>query len=145
MTVEATDPDHGAQITYSIVDPIKAIDKTGVAVRPESTIYKFQSAFSINNTTGVVSVANTLDHEAAAVIILTVEAQDIQAEERIELQVARTEVTIYIQAHSDSNPLFTVAGWTPTNPAIKVKINNICGIKIKHQNITTNNSNKYLN
>lgn len=66
-----------------------------------------------------------LDHQAAAVISLTVQARDLNAQKDVEgavSQVARTEVTIYVQAYSDGNPVFTAPGWTPGNPIIKVSV-----------------------
>ena len=121
LMLKAMDPDSDAKLQYSIVEPIRAADRTGVALK--STIpYDYKTAFKINSTTGEVSVAKPLDHHAAAVIIFTVQASDLNAVEHVQDQVAKVEVTIYIQAYSDSNPVFTVSGWTPTNPVIKVTV-----------------------
>lgn len=121
LVVKAMDSDSDAKLQYSIVEPIRAADRTGVALK--STIpYDYKAAFKINSTTGEVFVAKPLDHQAAAVIIFTVQASDLNAVEHFQDQVAKVEVTIYIQAYSDSNPVFTVSGWTPTNPIIKVTV-----------------------
>jgi hypothetical protein len=121
LLVNAVDPDSDAKLQYSIVEPIRAADRTGVALK--STIpYDYKAAFKINTTSGEVSVAKPLDHQAAAVIIFTVQASDLNAVEHVQDQVAKVEVTIYIQAYSDSNPVFTVSAWTPTNPVIKVVV-----------------------
>ena len=76
----------------------------------------------INPSTGEISVNGPLDHQSAAVISLTVQARDLNAKERVEEQVARTEVTVYVQEFSDGNPLFTVGGWTPGSPVLKVAV-----------------------
>jgi hypothetical protein len=121
LIVKAVDPDSDAKLQYSIVEPIRAADRTGVALK--STIpYDYKAAFKINSTTGKVSVAKPLDHQAAAVIIFTVQASDLNAVEHVQDQVAKVEVTIYIQAYSDSNPVFTTSAWTPTHPIINVTV-----------------------
>lgn len=121
LTVTATDPDSDAKLQYSIVEPIRAADRTGVALK-STTPYNYKEAFKINSTTGEVSVAKPLDHQAAAVIIITVQATDLNAVERIQEQYAKAEVTVYIQAYSSSNPVFLMSTWTPTNPVIKVAV-----------------------
>ncbi|XP_047097698.1 cadherin-23 [Schistocerca piceifrons] len=121
--ISAHDPDSNAVLQYSILKPVRAIDHTGVSLQPGQTAdFDFQSAFAINSTTGEITVARPLDHQAAAIIILTVQAQDKNAEEMIEQQVATAEVTIYVQAHSDSNPVFTMSGWSHINPVIRIRV-----------------------
>lgn len=121
LTVKAVDPDSDAKLEYSIVEPIRAADRTGVALK--STIpYNYKAAFRINSTSGEVFVAKSLDHQAAAVIIITIQASDLNAVKHVQDQIAKVEVTIYIQAYNDSNPVFTVSTWTPTNPIIKVAV-----------------------
>lgn len=117
----AIDPDANAKLEYSIVEPIKAVDKTGVALKNTAN-YDYKHAFKINATTGVVSVNRVLDYQSVAVIILTVQAKDLNASIDRESQIAKTEVTIYIQAYSDDNPVFTNSGWSPNNPTIKVTV-----------------------
>ena len=121
LTVKAVDPDSDAKLEYSIVEPIRAADRTGVALK-SNVVYNYKTAFKINSTTGEVTVAQPLDHQAAAVIIFTVRVDDLNAFEHKEDQFAKAEVTIYIQAYSDSNPLFTMSTWTPTNPIINISI-----------------------
>lgn len=121
LTVTATDPDSDANLEYTIVEPIRAADRTGVALK-STTPYNYKETFKINSTTGEVSVAKPLDHQAAAVIIITVQATDLNAVEHIEEQSAKAEVTVYIQAYSDNNPVFLMSTWTPTNPVIKVAV-----------------------
>lgn len=117
----ATDPDADANLEYSLADPIRAVDKTGVALK-KTTPYNYKMTFRINSTTGLISVNRVLDYQVAAVIILTVEARDLNAVVDKDRQVARIEVTIYIQAYNNDNPVFTNPGWSPNNPAIRVTV-----------------------
>ncbi|XP_063220299.1 cadherin EGF LAG seven-pass G-type receptor 3 isoform X2 [Bacillus rossius redtenbacheri] len=119
MNVTAFDPDADAAIKYSIIEPIRATDRTGLPLK-SNTVYK--DWFKINSSTGEISVAQPLDHHAAAVVIFTVQAKDLNAKENIDLQTAKVEVTIYIQAYSDSNPVFTLHGWSGKNNIVKLKI-----------------------
>lgn len=121
MKVTASDPDSDANIEYSIIEPINAVDKTGVALK-STTPYDYKSAFRINSTTGMITVNRGLDYQVAAVVILTVQAKDLNAMENKENQIANVEVTIYIQAYSDDNPTFTNSGWSPNNPTIKITV-----------------------
>jgi hypothetical protein len=121
LTVTATDPDSDAKLEYSIVEPIRAADRTGVALK-STTPYNYKEAFKINSTTGEVSIAKPLDHQAAAVIIITVQAVDLNAAEHIQEQYAKAEVTVYIQAYSSTNPVFLMSTWTATNPVIKIAV-----------------------
>lgn len=121
LKMVATDPDTDANLEYSLVEPIRAVDKTGVALK--STIsYDYKTAFRINSTTGLITVNQMLDYQVAAVVILTVQARDLNAVVNKDEQNARVEVTIYIQAYSDDNPTFTNPGWSPNNPTIKITV-----------------------
>lgn len=122
--MHAEDPDKDARLEYSIVEPILAVDRTGVPLAAGAA-YDYKQAFRIDSTTGEVSVNGPLDHQSAAVFTLTVQARDVNA--RMDLknakpQVSRVEVTIYVEEYSDGNPLFTAPGWTPGNPVIKVSV-----------------------
>lgn len=121
LKVTATDPDADAQLEYSLVEPIRAVDKTGVALK-STTPYDYKTTFRINSTTGLISVNRMLDYQVAAVTILTVQARDLKAVVDKEEQIAKVEVTIYIQAYSNDNPMFTNPGWSPNNPTIKVTV-----------------------
>ncbi|KAL6429278.1 hypothetical protein ACFW04_008175 [Cataglyphis niger] len=121
LKMVATDPDTDANLEYSLVEPIRAVDKTGVALK--STIsYDYKTAFRINSTTGLITVNHMLDYQVAAVVILTVQARDLNAVVNKDEQDAKVEVTIYIQAYSDDNPTFTNPGWSPNNPTIKITV-----------------------
>lgn len=121
LKVAAFDPDLDANIEYSLIEPVRAVDKTGVALKT-TTPYDYKTAFRINSTSGLITVNRVLDYQVAAVIILTVEARDLNAMENKDSQVARVEVTVYIQAYSDDNPTFTNAGWSPNNPTIRLSV-----------------------
>ncbi|XP_063973499.1 cadherin-23 isoform X2 [Diachasmimorpha longicaudata] len=121
LRVTAIDPDSDANIEYSIVEPIKAVDKTGVALK-STTSYNYKTAFTIDSTTGVISVMRVLDYQVAAVIMLTIQAKDLSAVVDKEHQVDTAEVTIYIQAFSNNNPIFLNPGWSLNNPVIRVNV-----------------------
>ncbi|XP_034183183.2 cadherin 74A [Osmia lignaria lignaria] len=121
LKVAATDPDSDAYLEYSLVEPIRAMDKTGVALKNTAS-YDYKTAFRINSTTGLITVNRMLDYQVAAVIILTVQVEDLNAVVDKEKQVTRVEVTIYIQAYSDDNPAFTNPGWSPNNPTIRISV-----------------------
>ncbi|XP_011302373.1 cadherin EGF LAG seven-pass G-type receptor 2 [Fopius arisanus] len=121
LRVSAVDPDTDADIEYSIVEPIQAVDKTGVALK-STTPYDYKTAFRIHPTTGAISVNRVLDYQVAAVIILTVQARDVNAAVDKELQFDTVEVTIYIQAFSNNNPIFLNPGWSLNNPVIRVTV-----------------------
>ncbi|KAF4531725.1 hypothetical protein B566_EDAN008938, partial [Ephemera danica] len=117
LTVTAEDPDMDAKLQYTILEPATIKDKTGVEVK----LANFKNYFKINATSGEISVAHELDHQTAAVITFTVEVKDLKALENIEEQVARAEVTVYVESYSDDNPVFPVP-WTPAHPTIPVSL-----------------------
>lgn len=121
LKVVATDPDKDANLEYSLVEPIRAVDKTGVALK-STTSYDYKTVFRVNSTTGLITVNQVLDYQVAAVVMLTVQAQDLNAVVDKDKQIAKVEVTIYIQAYSDDNPTFTNPGWSANNPTIKVTV-----------------------
>ncbi|CAG2053736.1 unnamed protein product [Timema podura] len=117
----ADDPDTDAILEYSIIEPIRAVDRSGIFLK--STIpYNYKEIFKINSTSGEITVAQPLDHQSAAVIILTIQAKDLNAKENIKEQIAKVEISIYIQAYNDSNPIFTLPGWSISNTIVRIKI-----------------------
>ena len=90
----ATDPDRSADLEYDIVEPIVARDKSGTEL--DTVVgYNFKAAFSIDPRNGRVVINEKLDYNSAAVIILTLQVTDKNAE--IGKQVATAEATFYIQ------------------------------------------------
>ncbi|XP_055941511.1 cadherin-23-like [Argiope bruennichi] len=121
LSVIATDPDENAKLRYSIVEPIVARDKTGSVVT--SSAYNYKNAFRIDGTTGKIIVNQPLEYNSASVIILTVEAVDLNA---VDITFGReqktsVEVTIYIRAHGEMNPVFSPP-WTQAHPAIEITV-----------------------
>lgn len=121
ITVHATDTDLDARLQYSIIEPIRAASKTGTQLSPTAN-YKFKEAFQINPGTGEITVQNVLNHDSAAVIILTVKAVDLQAMYNKETQYSLAEVTIYVQSFKDTNPIFKNKGWTSIKPVLNFSI-----------------------
>lgn len=121
ITVHATDTDLDARLQYSIIEPIRATTKTGTQLSASSN-YAFRDAFKINPGTGEITVASTLSHEQAAVIILTVRAVDLQAAIHKDEQFALAEVNVYVQSFKDTNPVFKNKGWTSSKPILHFNI-----------------------
>ncbi|KAK8778265.1 hypothetical protein V5799_020393 [Amblyomma americanum] len=118
LNVTAVDPDVGAKVRYDIEEPIIARDKTGSLVTSTIT-YNYKNAFRINGVTGQITVNSPLDYNAASVITFNVAAVDQNG--ALQPQKTTVEVTIYIQAHSESNPIFAPP-WTPANPKIEITV-----------------------
>lgn len=117
----AIDTDMDAKLIYSIIDPIEAASKTGIQLTSIAS-YDYRTAFRIEPATGQIFVNNTLNHDLAAEITLTVKVVDTNAVYNKELQTAKTEVTIFIQSFIDTNPVFKNKGWISSNPIIKVNV-----------------------
>lgn len=122
ITITASDPDKDSKIRYSLVEPIIARDKTG-AVVTSSSAYNYKAVFRINATTGRITVNKPLDYNSASVVILTVQAIDLNAVEAAAggIQKSSVEVTIYIRAQSEMNPVFSPP-WTTSNPTIEITV-----------------------
>lgn len=121
LTVSAVDPDENSKLRYSIVEPIIARDKTGSVVT--TTTYNYKSAFRIDGTTGKITINQILEYNAASIIILTVEAVDLNAVDVTfgKQQKTSVEVTIYVRAHGEMNPVFS-APWSQSNPVIEITV-----------------------
>ncbi|CAB0037958.1 unnamed protein product [Trichogramma brassicae] len=120
IEVRARDPDSDAEIEYSIVEPSRALDKTGATV--QESFYDYRGLFRVNKTTGSVTIAKPLNYQRAAVIIMTLEARDLNAAVDKDRQLARVELSVFVQAFSDDNPTFTNQGWSANNPWIRLTI-----------------------
>lgn len=121
LTAAATDTDIDANIVYSLVEPIRAASKTGIQLTSIGP-YDYRTAFRIDNSTGRILVNQSLNHDLAAVIILTVKATDSNAAINVEQQFATAEATIYVQSFIDTNPIFRHDGWTSLRPVINVRV-----------------------
>ncbi|XP_068630269.1 cadherin-87A [Battus philenor] len=119
--INAYDTDLNAKLKYNIVEPIKALSKAGIQLKPNSP-YNYRNIFRIDEDTGEIFVNGTLDYSQASIVILTIMVTDINAEINNDTQFATTEHTIYIQPYNDKNPQFTNPGWTNTNPVIYQRV-----------------------
>lgn len=117
----AIDTDVDAKLTYSIIDPIEAASKTGIQLTSVAS-FDYRSAFRIDEISGKIYVNNTLNHDLAAEIMLTIMVVDKNAVYNVEKQTAKTEVTIFIQSFIDTNPIFKSKEWISSNPVIKVNV-----------------------
>eukprot|EP00096_Caligus_rogercresseyi_P014673 TRINITY_DN7189_c0_g1_i1.p1 TRINITY_DN7189_c0_g1~~TRINITY_DN7189_c0_g1_i1.p1 ORF type:complete len:1289 (-),score=408.11 TRINITY_DN7189_c0_g1_i1:505-4371(-) len=115
LRVTASDEDRNSVLRYSIVSPVSAIDKAGNLLTNKAT-YDFTSVFRINPTDGSISLNNSLSYNSASVIVLTVQANDINAPPNT-TQIANAEVTFYVQATKVDVPLFDPP-WTPSRPSL---------------------------
>lgn len=117
----AIDTDIDAKLFYSIIEPIEAASKTGIQLTSIAS-YDYRSAFRIDSTSGKIFVNNTLNHDLAAEISLTVKVIDENAVYNKDKQLAKTEVNIFVQSFIDTNPIFKNKGWVSSNPIIKVNV-----------------------
>jgi len=120
LTIAATDPDRNADLEYDIIEPIVARDKSGTKLE-NIAAYDFKEAFSIDPRNGKISISEKLSYSSAAVIILTLQVKDKNAEENIDDQINTAEATLYIKAFNADNPVFPPP-WTPSDPTIHVNI-----------------------
>lgn len=115
--VFAKDPDEDALLHYSIIEPIASVTGNGIPLK-SVVRYDFKNAFKIDKLTGEILVNNTMDYNSAAVIVLTIEARDVNAAYNKEDQVDTTQITMYVQAYKDENPIFEIDGWSQIKPYI---------------------------
>ncbi len=129
LKVAANDVDRNANLEYSIVEPITARDKTGNILNNRAA-YDFSQAFAINPKTGQIVVNEPLSYSSAAVIIVTLQVTDLNADlkliegstERPENpQVDTIEATFYIQAYKADSPQFSPP-WTPSDPVLSFDV-----------------------
>lgn len=121
LTVTATDTDVTSNLSYSIIDPIKAASKTGIQLTSTAP-YDYRASFAINSANGSITIRNPLNHDLAAVIRLTIKAVDRNAVYNKEEQFDTADVTIYIQSFKDTNPIFRNKGWSSSLPVVSVKV-----------------------
>lgn len=119
LKTTANDTDIDAKLKYSIIEPIKAVSKTGISLTSIAS-YDYKTAFRIDPTNGTIYINNTLNHNLAAEVILTVQVIDENAAFHKEKQKAISEVTIFVQSFDDLNPIFKNKGWSSSTGTIKV-------------------------
>lgn len=121
VQVKATDPDLNANLTYTIIEPITASSKSGLQLTNDSD-FDFKNSIIINRTTGAVFLNKTLNSNDVSVIVVTVQVEDLNSQMNTTVQSDTTEVTIYVQAFKEIDPVFKNAPWTSANPIIQRKI-----------------------
>lgn len=121
LRTTAIDTDVDAKLVYSITDPIKAASKTGIQLTSIAS-YDYRTAFRIDPSTGTIYVNNTLNHDLAAEIMLTVAVVDENAVYNQDQQFATAEVTIFVQSFVDTNPIFRNKGWISSDPLVKATV-----------------------
>ena len=87
LQVLAIDQDRNANVEYSIVEPITARDKTGNTLQNRAA-FDYSKAFAIDPVEGTIVVQNPLSHNSVAVVILTIEAKDLNADSAYPNQTA---------------------------------------------------------
>lgn len=121
LKTTAVDTDVDAKLIYSITEPIKAASKTGIQLTSIAS-YDYRTAFRIDRNTGNIYVNNTLNHNLAAGIMLTVRVIDENAVYHKDQQFANAEVTIFVQSFIDTNPIFRNKDWVSNDPIVKATI-----------------------
>lgn len=84
--------------------------------------YNYLQSFRIDNKTGTISVNQTLNHDLAAEITVTVKVRDSNAVYNVDKQFDTAEATIYIQSFKDTNPIFLNKGWSSLLPIVHFTI-----------------------
>ena len=120
LSVMALDMDRNAKLEYSIVEPISARDKTGNVLNNRAA-YDFSKAFGVDPQSGVIYLNEPLSHNSAAVIIVTVQVEDLGADEAYPDQIDTAEVSFYIQAYKADSPQFAQP-WTPSEPTMTFEV-----------------------
>lgn len=121
INVTAKDPDLNSELSYSIIEPISALSKSGLKLNEESAV-DFKHAMTINDTTGRITLNRTLDSSIVSVIVLTVQVEDLNAQPNQKPQKTTTEVTIYVQSFKEIDPVFKIPMWTSATPVVQKTI-----------------------
>lgn len=121
LKTSAVDTDVDAKLVYSITEPINAASKTGIQLTSIAS-YDYRTAFRIDRSTGTIYVNNTLNHNLAAEMMLTVEVIDENAVYNKAQQFAHAEVTIFVQSFVDTNPIFLNKDWVSSDPIVRATV-----------------------
>ncbi|XP_038061188.1 uncharacterized protein LOC119731947 isoform X4 [Patiria miniata] len=109
ITLEATDMDLDAMLTYRIV----SITATNLQGEPLTNISAIESWFAVDPYTGVVYVENSLDRETAAEVILKISANDSASlDPALSTSNPNAMVTIQITDVNDNAPVYQPPGTT---------------------------------
>ena len=77
-------------------------DKSGTRLE-NIAAYNYKEAFVIDPRNGRISIKEKLSYASAAIIILTVQVRDKNAEDLVAKQVDTAEVTLYIKVSHDND------------------------------------------
>ena len=77
-------------------------DKSGTRLE-NIAAYNYKEAFVIDPRNGRISIKEKLSYASAAIIILTVQVRDKNAEDLVAEQVDSAEVTLYIKVSHDND------------------------------------------
>ena len=105
-------------LVYSVQSPVTAINKDGQQIQNQE---RFADLFSVNSSTGAVTLNDVLDRNSVAVISLTVTVTDTSAGAEQE-QRGTGSLVITIIDVNDFPPEFP-APWSPDNSVIPIFVN----------------------
>ena len=105
-------------LVYSVQSPVTAINKDGQQIQNQE---RFADLFSVNASTGAVTLNDVLDRNSVAVISLTVTVTDTSAGAEQE-QRGTGSLVITIIDVNDFPPEFP-APWSPDNSVIPIFVN----------------------
>ncbi|GLV42165.1 Cadherin 87A, partial [Carabus blaptoides fortunei] len=116
-TLIAMDPDVNSSeaLNFAATEPISAVDKNGKQVVDNEI---FKDFFSVDHSTGQVTVHKPLERDVAAVVRITVLVTDITAPT---MQQGKGTLVITIVDVNDFPPTFA-APWTPEHPNYSLTI-----------------------
>ncbi|EEZ99177.2 cadherin 23 [Tribolium castaneum] len=116
-TLIALDPDVNSTeaLNFAATEPITALDKHGNEVFNDDV---YRGFFSVDKTTGKVTVLNKLQRDVAAIVRITVLVTDITAPT---VQQGEGLLIITITDVNDSPPVF-LPPWTPETPLYTLEL-----------------------
>lgn len=123
IRVQAIDSDENAKLAYSIIEPIYATTKAGFKLNP--TNFDYESVFSINESSGAITLLKNLENNGLYSVTLTVKAKDLNAEIGLNDEGEQSdtcEVIFYIQSYKESGPIFLNEGWNHIDKTIHLAI-----------------------
>lgn len=117
-TLKAVDPDSAnpEALSYSLSEPITAIDRNGQQVN--DTVTAFKSFFAVDRKTGQVSVVRPLNRDTAATVTLGIAVVDTTAPT---LQRGKGTLVVSIIDVNHLPPEFAKP-WTSTDPRIYIEM-----------------------
>jgi len=118
LKVTALDTDLDAKLKYSIIEPIMATTKAGFPIEA----FDYSLTFSIDADDGTIVLLRKLENSGIYSVTLTVRVEDLNAIVDGPEQIDKRDVTLYIQSHKESGPVFLNEGWNQMEKLIHLKI-----------------------